>query len=153
MTNENDHLNSIDVEVPVSVAYNQWTQFETFPKFMENVDSVTQLEDDQVHWKIKMAGVSKEFNTRITEQSPDQRIAWTTETGPAHGGVVTFHKLSDNETRVTLQMDYEPEGFLENVADKVGFVSSRISGDMENFKKFIESQDEADGAWRGSIQT
>ncbi len=151
MTNENDHLQSIDVDVPVRVAYDQWTQFEHFPRFMEGVESVTQLEDNQVHWKVSIGGVNREFVTRITEQTPDHRIAWTTETGPLHAGVVTFHKLADDQTRVTLQMDYEPDGFLENVADKVGFVSNRLGKDMENFKAFIEEKGEASGGWRDSI--
>lgn len=149
--NTTDHVQTIDVDAPVRVAYNQWTQFEKFPEFMSNVDSVTQLTDDSVHWVVKIAGVTREFDTTITEQSPDKRIAWTTETGPKHGGVVTFHHLTDETTRVTLQMDFDPEGFLETIADKVGYVSQSIETDLVNFKKFIEDRTLASGAWRGEI--
>lgn len=152
MTNANDHLQAIDVDAPVRVAYNQWTQFEEFPKFMDGVESVIQLADDRLHWNVNIAGVRREFDTTITEQTPDHRIAWTTNSGPSHAGVVTFHELADNQTRVTLQMDYDPDGLLENVADKMGFVSSRLQGDMENFKEFIEDRTQAEGAWRGTIE-
>jgi uncharacterized membrane protein len=151
MSNVNDILHSVDVNAPVRVAYNQWTQFEMFPRFMDGVDSITQIGDDRLIWKVSIAGVSREFDTTITEQTPDQRIAWTTTEGPKHAGVVTFHKIDDDTTRVTLQMDYDPEGVLETIADKVGFVSKRIEGDLENFKAFIEDRDVASGAWRGVI--
>lgn len=149
--NTTDHVQSIDVDAPVRVAYNQWTQFEMFPEFMSNVESVTQLTDDQIRWVVKIGGVTREFDARITEQIPDKRIAWTTDTGPKHGGVVTFHHLTDDTTRVTLQMDFDPDGFLESVADKVGFVNQSIETDLANFKKFIENRDLASGAWRGVI--
>ena len=147
-----DHEASIDVHVPVRTAYDQWTQFEEFPRFMDGVQSIHQLTDDRLAWVVKIGGVTREFETTITEQTPDQRIAWTTTEGPSHAGVVTFHKIDDNTTRVSLQMDYDPEGFLESVADKVGFVSSRLEGDMENFKKFIEARDTETGAWRGTVE-
>ncbi len=152
MTNPTDHTHAIDVDVPVRVAYNQWTQFEEFPRFMDGVEAVTQLTDERLHWVVKIAGVEREFDTTITEQTPDHRIAWTTESGPSHGGVVTFHKLDDNTTRVTLQMDFDPDGFLENVADKLGVVSARLKGDMDNFKSLIEDRNAASGAWRGTIK-
>lgn len=142
---------SVDVNVPVRVAYNQWTQFEEFPRFMSGVESVTQLGDATLRWKVDLGGVERQFETEIVEQTPDQRIAWTTTEGPEHGGVVTFHKLDDTMTRVTLQMDFEPQGFLENVGDKLGFVSARIRGDMDNFKEFIESRGAETGAWRGEV--
>jgi uncharacterized membrane protein len=148
----NDYTKTVDVKAPVGVAYNQWTQFEEFPRFMEGVDSIRQLSDDRLLWKVSIAGVSREFETTITEQTPDQRIAWTTTDGPDHAGVVTFHKIDDDTTRVTLQMDYDPEGFLESVADKTGFVSRRLQGDMDRFKEFIEDRDQATGAWRGVIE-
>ena len=148
----NDHQHSVDVDVPVNVAYNQWTQFATFPEFMDGVEAITQEGDDKLHWTIDIAGVKREFDTTITEQTPDQRIAWTTTEGPSHAGVVTFHKLTDQQARVTLQMDYEPAGFLENVGDKLGFVSSRLKGDMKNFKQVIESRHTPTGAWRGTIE-
>ena len=147
----NDHVKTIDVEAPVRVAYNQWTQFEMFPRFMDHVESVTQLTPERLHWKVKIAGVEREFDTTITEQTPDHRIAWTTDSGPKHGGVVTFHTLSDNETRVTLQMEFDPDGFLESVADKAGFVAQSIESDLENFKRFIQDREAASGAWRGVI--
>ena len=151
MSSPTDHAHAVDVAAPVRVAYNQWTQFEEFPRFMDGVESVTQLTDDRLHWVVNIAGVSREFDTTITEQTPDHRIAWTTNSGPEHAGVVTFHKIDDDTTRVTLQMDYDPEGFLESVADKMGFVSTRLKGDMDNFKQFIEDKDAASGAWRGVI--
>ncbi len=147
----NDHQHSVDVKAPVRVAYNQWTQFEDFPKFMGGVDDIRQVTDDTLHWKVDISGVTREFDTVITEQTPDQRIAWRTVDGPDHAGVVTFHKLDDDTTRVTLQMDYDPQGFLENVADKVGFVTGQLESDMERFKGFIEDRSVSTGAWRGTI--
>lgn len=150
--NANDKQHSIDVDVPVRVAYNQWTQFEEFPRFMDGVSSITQLEDDRLHWIVDIAGVTREFDTTITEQIPDERVAWATTSGPSHAGVVTFHRLDDATTRVALQMDFEPEGFLETVGDKLGFVSGRLAGDMKNFKAFIEDRTQSSGAWRGTIE-
>jgi uncharacterized membrane protein len=148
----NDHQHSVDVEAPVRVAYNQWTQFEDFPKFMGGVEELRQITDDTLHWKVSIAGVTREFDTLITEQTPDHRIAWKTVDGPHHAGVVTFHRLDDDTTRVTLQMDYDPQGFLENVGDKVGFVSGQLKSDMERFKEFIEDRSVSTGAWRGTIE-
>jgi len=150
--NANDKQHSIDVDVPVRVAYNQWTQFEEFPRFMDGVSSITQVADDRLHWIVDIAGVTREFDTTITEQIPDERVARATTSGPSHAGVVTFHTLDDDTTRVTLQMDFEPEGFLETVGDKLGFVSGRLAGDMKNFKSFIEDRTESSGAWRGTIE-
>lgn len=145
------YTESVEVDVPVRTAYNQWTQFEEFPRFMKGVESIRQDADDRLHWKVDFDGVSREFDTKITEQTPDHRIAWNTVEGTSHAGVVTFHKLSDDKTKVTLQMDYEPEGLLENIGDKAGFVSRRLEGDMERFKEFIESRGAETGAWRGDI--
>lgn len=142
---------SIDVEVPVSVAYNQWTQFEDFPKFMEGVEEVTQLDDTRLHWVATVGGQRKEWYARITEQVPDQRIAWASEGGAFTSGVVTFHRIDDNKTRVMLQMEYDPEGIVEEVGDKLGFVSRRVEGDLERFKKFIEERGRETGAWRGTV--
>jgi len=142
---------SIDVEVPVSVAYNQWTQFEDFPKFMEGVEEVTQLDDTRLHWVATVGGQRKEWYARITEQVPDQRIAWASEGGTFTSGVVTFHQIDDNKTRVMLQMEYDPEGIVEEVGDKLGFVSRRVEGDLERFKKFIEERGRETGAWRGTV--
>ena len=143
---------SIDVNVPVRVAYNQWTQFEDFPHFMEGVEAVQQLDNKRLHWKANIAGKTEEWDAVITEQEPDMRVAWTSTTGAHNAGVVTFHKLDDHKTRVTLQMDYDPEGVVENVGDKLGFVGRRVEGDLERFKKFIEGRGQATGAWRGEIK-
>jgi uncharacterized membrane protein len=146
------HQHHVDVDVPVRLAYDQWTQFEDFPKFMDGVESVDQRGDTQLHWVVKFDGITREFDTTITEQTPDQRIAWKTEDGPRHAGVVTFHALSDTSTRVTLQMEYDPDGMIENIGDKAGFVSRRVEGDMQRFKEFIEERVAPTGAWRGEVK-
>ena len=141
----------IELNVPVSTAYNQWTLFEEFPKFMEGVVSVTQLTDTRNHWVADIGGVRREFDTEITEQIPDERIAWKTVDGPHHAGVVTFHRLDGDRCKVMLQMEFDPDGFLENVGDKLGFVKARVAGDMERFKEFIESRGAEEGGWRGEV--
>jgi len=146
------HQHHVDVDVPVRNAYDQWTQFEEFPRFMDGVESIEQHGDDRLHWRVDFGGVTRDFDTKITEQTPDQRIAWTTTEGQQHAGVVTFHKLSDTSTRVTLQMEYDPKGLIENVGDKAGFVSRRVEGDMQRFKEFIEERLTPTGAWRGTIE-
>lgn len=143
---------SVDVNVPVSTAYNQWTQFETFPAFMEGVEIVTQLSDSRLYWRAEIAGMDQEWYAEITEQTPDQRIAWTSTSGAQHAGVVTFHHIEDDVTRVMLQMEYDPEGFIENVGAALGIVESRMKSDLERFKNFIESRGDATGAWRGTIK-
>jgi uncharacterized membrane protein len=143
---------SIDVKVPVRTAYNQWTQFEEFPRFMEGVKEVRQVDDTRLHWVADVAGNTQEWDARITEQSPDQRVAWTTESGTMNAGVVTFHKLDPESTRVMLQIEYEPEGFVETVGDALGFVSRRIEGDLGRFKEFIEERGRETGAWRGEVE-
>ena len=142
---------SVDVNVPLSTVYNQWTQFEEFPNFMEGVESVTQLDDARLHWVGNVAGQQKEWYARITEQLPDERIAWTSEGGVFNSGVVTFHRVGPEETRVMLQMEYEPESFVESAGDALGFVSRRVQGDLDRFKEFVESRGVETGAWRGSI--
>jgi uncharacterized membrane protein len=142
---------SIDVNVPVRPAYNQWTQFEEFPRFMEGVEHVRQLDDKRLHWKATVGGKTKEWDAEITEQRPDERIAWRSRGGANNAGVVTFHRLSDSTTRVMLQLEYDPEGVVENVGDAVGVVSARVKGDLERFKEFIESRGRETGAWRGEI--
>lgn len=143
---------SIDVGVDVRAAYNQWTQFESYPMFMEGVEYVKQLDDTTNHWKVEIGGIDREFKTVITEQEPDMRIAWTTVEGPQHAGVVTFHRLEDDLCRVTLQMDYEPEGFVEVVGDAFGIVEARVKGDLQRFKEFIEKRGSETGAWRGTVE-
>ncbi|MFD1049496.1 SRPBCC family protein, partial [Kibdelosporangium lantanae] len=141
---------SVDVNVDVRTAYNQWTQFEDFPRFMAGVDEIRQTDTTHTHWTVSVAGVKREFDATITEQNPDERVAWRSDDGPTHAGVVTFHRLSDATTRVTAQMDIDPEGFIENVADKLGVLSGRVRGDMRRFKEFIETRDgQETGAWRG----
>ena len=142
---------SIEVDVPVSTAYNQWTQFEEFPKFMDGVESVTQLDERRLHWKVSIGGVTREFDAEIVEQHPDERIAWRSIDGTSHAGVVTFHKLSDTKSRLMLQLDMDPEGLVEKAADKLGIVARQAKGDMANFKKFIESRAVETGAWRGDV--
>jgi uncharacterized membrane protein len=143
---------SVDVNVDVRTAYNQWTQFEEFPQFMEGVKRVEQSDDKHLRWDVEIAGVDRSFEAEITEQTPDQRIAWTSLSGPEQSGVVTFHTLDDNLTRVTLQMNFDPEGIAEQVADKTGLVKMRTKGDLERFKDFIEERGDETGAWRGEIE-
>ena len=142
---------SVDVEVPVTTAYNQWTQFETFPYFMEGVENITQESATRTHWVTKIGGVSREFDAEITEQHPDERVAWRTVDGSPHGGVVTFHRLDDRTTRVNLQMEFEPEGLTEKAGAALGVVERRIGGDLSRFKEFIENRGAATGGWRGDV--
>ncbi|WP_440708056.1 SRPBCC family protein [Herbiconiux sp. YIM B11900] len=146
-------IETIDVDVPVSTSYNQWTQFESFPNFLDEVESITQTDDTHSHWKVKVGGAEREFDTVITEQHPDERVAWTSTGGDTeHAGVVTFHKLSDTTSRVTVQIDWEPEGLLEKVGSLVGAGSHAVKKDLQNFKEFIEKQGTATGEWRGDVQ-
>ena len=142
---------SIDVDVPVRQAYNQWTQFETFPQFMSGVESISQTADTMTHWKISIDGVKREFDAEITEQTPDQRIAWKSVDGATHAGVVTFHRLEEGKTRLMLQLDTEPEGLVEQAADKLGFLKRQAKGDLERFKSFIEGRGAETGSWRGEV--
>ena len=143
---------SIEVDVPVRTAYNQWTQFEEFPRFMEGVKEVKQVSDDRLHWCAEIGGKKEEWDARITEQKPDERVAWTSEGAAMNAGVVTFHKITPECTRVMLQLEYEPEGVVENTGSALGFVSRRVEGDLNRFKEFIESRGEETGAWRGTIK-
>ena len=143
---------SIEVDVPVRTAYNQWTQFETFPQFMDGVDSVRQLDDTHLHWVADIAGVRREWDAEITEQTPDQRIAWRATDGTENAGVVTFHHLSDDTTRVMLQLEFDPEGFVEHAGDALGFVRSRTKGDLERYKSFVEARGTETGEWRGEVK-
>ncbi|GAB3652587.1 SRPBCC family protein [Glycomyces tarimensis] len=143
---------AVDVEVPVSTAYNQWTQFETFPSFMEGVEEIRQVDDTHTHWVTSIGGVTREFDARITEQHPDERVAWKSVSGPTHAGVITFHRLNDDTTRVTAQMDIDPDGFVEEAADKLGVLDRRVKGDMRRFKEFIEQHGRETGSWRGDVR-
>jgi uncharacterized membrane protein len=142
---------SVDVNRPIDVVYNQWSQFESFPEFMEGVERIDQRDDTHLHWVIKVGGVTREFDATVTEQHPEERVAWKSDSGPDHAGVVTFHRLDDDNTRVTTQMDVDPDGVIENVADKLGILKARVSGDLKRFKKFIESRPAETGGWRGDV--
>lgn len=143
---------SIEVNVPVRTAYNQWTQFEDFPHFMEGVEKVNQIDDVNLHWVAEILGQHREWDAKITEQLPDERISWRNVDGATNAGVVTFHRLDDNKTRVMLQMEFDPEGFAEKAADALGVVKSRTKGDLERFKTFIEERGGETGAWRGEVE-
>jgi uncharacterized membrane protein len=143
---------TIEINVPVRTAYNQWTQFEEFPRFMEGVKQVSQLDDKHLHWKAEIAGQEKEWDAEITEQIPDQRIAWTSRGGMMTAGVVTFQPLSEAKSKVMLHMEYDPKGVVENVGDAVGAVGQRIEGDLERFKQYIETRGQETGAWRGTVK-
>lgn len=142
---------SVEVNVPLSVAYNQWTQFEDFPEFMEGVESVRQTDDTHLHWKAKVAGVTREWDAEITEQHPDERVAWRATDGAENAGVVTFHKISPETTKIMLQLDFDPQGFVETAGDVMGFVRTRTVGDLNRFKSFIEARGTETGAWRGNV--
>jgi uncharacterized membrane protein len=147
-----DVTESIDVDVPLQTAYNQWTQFEEFPKFMEGVEEVRQLDDTHLHWVAEVGGQHREWDAEITEQRPDERVAWRSTNGTTNAGVVTFHRLSDSTTRVTVQMEWEPEGIGEKVGAAVGADERRIRGDLERFKEMIENRGTETGAWRGEVK-
>ena len=143
---------SIELNVPVRTAYNQWTQFEEFPKFMEGVREVTQIDDKRLQWKANIAGKDEEWNSEITEQIPDERIAWTSRGGAMNSGVVTFHRLSNGTSKLMLQLEYNPQGFVEKAGDAMGLVTLRVQRDLERFKIFIESRGQETDAWRGTIK-
>ena len=146
-------IETIDVNVPVTVAYNQWTKFEEFPKFLSFVEAITQVNDTLTEWKVKIGGVEREFEAQITEQHPDERVAWNSTGGQVdHGGVVTFHKLAENETRVTVQLDWEATGLMEKAGAALGVDNHAVKKDLANFKEFIEAKGTAGGGWRGDVQ-
>jgi uncharacterized membrane protein len=145
---------SIEVQVPVQQAYNQWTQFEEFPKFMDGIQSVLQLDETHVQWVAEIGGETRQWTTEVTEQKPDEKIAWKTIDGEVKSdGVVTFEQVGANQTRVNVEMDVEGESTMENVAgDLLGVVKDQVHGDLERFKELIEKRDEATGAYRGTVQ-
>jgi len=143
---------SVDVDVPVRVAYNQWTQFETFPEFMGGVESITQIDDTHNHWVTQIGGVTREFDTEITQQDPDQGIGWRTVGGDTRqAGLVTFHPLDDTHTRVTIQIDWEPSGLVEKAGAAVGVDDRQVQSDARRFKAFIENRGVPTGEWRGEV--
>jgi uncharacterized membrane protein len=143
---------SVHVHAPISAVYNQWTQFEEFPRFMEGVKSVRQLDDKRLHWHAEIAGKDKEWDAEIYRQEPDRVIAWRSTTGAQNTGEVRFERADDGHTNVTLVMGYEPEGFIENVGDALGAVSMRVQSDLNRFKEFIEERGRETGGWRGEIR-
>jgi uncharacterized membrane protein len=143
---------SIEVNVPVNTAYNQWTQFEDFPKFMEGVESVTQLDETHLRWVAEIGGQRREWQAEITEQVPDQRIAWKATEGNDPDGVVTFQSVGQDETQVTVEMTFKPEGVVEQLGSAIGSDSRQVKGDLERFKKLIESRGVESGAWRGEVR-
>ena len=142
---------SIEVNVPITIAYNQWTQFEEFPRFMGGVEKITQIDDTRTHWEVSIAGVDREFDAEITEQHPDERIAWRSTDGESHAGVVTFHRIADAVTRVNVQMDWKPKDLVEKVGSLLQIDDIQIGNDLKKFKELIESQGVEDGAWRGDV--
>jgi uncharacterized membrane protein len=141
----------IDVDVPVRVAYDQWTQFESFPQFMDGVESVVQLTDKTLQWTAEIGGQQRSWTAEIVDQTPDTRIAWSSVSGTQNDGAVLFDPIELNQTRITLRIEAEPEGFVESVGDALGFLERRTKGDLERFKSFIERRGVATDAWRGEI--
>ncbi len=144
-------VESIDVAVPVRVAYDQWTQFEDFPTFMEGVKHVKQLDDTTLEWTAEIGGIERSWRAEITEQEPDKSVAWRSTSGAKNAGQVTFEPLGDSTTRTTLKLDVEPEGPVESAGDALGFVERQAEGDLRRFKAFIEQRGTPTGAWRGEV--
>jgi uncharacterized membrane protein len=143
---------TIEVDCPVRTVYNQWTQFEEFPRFMDGVKTVKQLDDTHLHWHAEIWGKDKEWDAEITEQVPDQKIGWKSTSGDApNAGVVRFEPMGATRTRVRLAMAYEPQGALENVGDAIGVLSASVQSSIENFKEYIERRNVEDGGWRGTV--
>jgi len=147
-----DYEHTLVVDRPVRDVYNQWTQFETFPRFMEGVTQVRQIDDTHTSWDVEIAGVERHFDATITEQRPDEVVAWTTTDGSMHGGRVAFRPVEGSSTEVTLAMDFEPEGLVEKAGAATGIVSSRVKGDLERFKEFIETNGPSAPGWRGQVE-
>ena len=142
---------TVEVEVPLSTAYNQWTQFESFPRFMSGVDSVAQVGDTSTHWVMSVAGVQREFDAEITDQVPDQHIAWQSVGEVHQGGSVSFEQVSPETTRVTLTLTWEPDGFTEKVGAAFQVDDALVSGDLQRFKSFIEERGTEEGGWSGEV--
>ncbi|NGN94609.1 SRPBCC family protein [Nocardioides sp. KC13] len=144
---------SVQVGVPVSTAYDQWTQFESFPQFMEGVESVRQVDDKHLHWKAEIGGVTREWDAEIVDQVPDDRITWRAVEGAKNQGTVSFTEdQMSKTTNVTLRLEYEPEGVVEKAGDLLKIVDKRAEGDLERFKEFIEHRGTETGAWRGEVK-
>ena len=143
---------SIEVDVPVRVAYDQWTQFEEFPRFMGGVESVKQIDDKRLHWKAEAAGKVQEWDAEITEQVPDKIIAWKSTSGARNDGTVRFTPMGQNKAKVEVEMHWEPEGVVERIGDVLGADDARIQKDLGNFKEFVEERGAPTGAWRGEVR-
>ncbi|MFN2489290.1 MAG: SRPBCC family protein [Actinomycetota bacterium] len=143
---------TIEVDVPISTAYDQWTQFEDFPRFMAGIDQVKQLDDTRLHWVADIGGQQREWDAKIVEQEPDRRVAWSATEGTANAGAVEFVPLSDSRTEIHLELDYAPEGLVEKAGAATGTVQRRAKKDLESFKDFIESRGAETGAWRGRVE-
>jgi uncharacterized membrane protein len=144
-------VKTIELDVPVRTAYDQWTQFEEFPRFMDGITRVRQLDDTTLEWTARIAGVERSWRAEITEQEPDRRIAWRSTEGATNAGVVTFQPIGDHRSRITLQLDVDPSGPVEAVGDAIGVVERQAEGDLERFKEFIETRRDPTGAWRGEV--
>jgi uncharacterized membrane protein len=142
---------SVEVDVPIRTAYDQWTQFEEFPRFMEGIEEIRQLGDTRLHWVARVGGIRREWDAEITEQRPDERVAWRSTDGAENAGVVTFHRISDDRTRVTVQLGFTPRGPVEVVGQAMGAIRQRTQGDLDRFKTFIEGRGRETGAWRGEV--
>ena len=145
-------IEQIEVDVPVRVAYDQWTQFESFPQFMEGIDRVVQLDDRTLEWTATIAGKTKHWRAEIVEQQPDTVVSWRSTEGARNDGNIAFEPLGPDRTRVTLQLDVEPEGLVEKAGDALGIVERRVRGDLERFREFIEGRGQATGDWRGRVE-
>ena len=143
---------SVEIDLPVRTVYNQWTQFEEFPEFMQGVEEVRQLDDKRLHWKANIAGKAEEWDAEIFDQVPDQRICWRSITGAKNSGIVSFISSGLDKTRITLRLEYEPMTMTEKIGDALGLVSRRVEGDLQRFKEFIESRGAETGAWRAEIR-
>jgi uncharacterized membrane protein len=143
---------SLDVDRPLRMVYDQWTQFEEFPRFMEGVEEVVQLDDKTLHWKARLGGRTEEWDAEIVQQIPDQSIAWRHTRGAVNSGVVTFTPLDAERCRVSLALEYDPKGLVEKAGDLLGVVSRRVEGDLERFKRFVEERPAETGAWRGTVR-
>jgi uncharacterized membrane protein len=144
---------SIDVTVPVSTAYNQWTQFEEFPKFMQGVESVRQIDDTHLNWVAAVGGERREWQAEIVEQVPDEKLAWRAVDGNGPNGIVTFEPLGEDRTLITVELSYEPEGFKETLGAKMGLDNSQVQEDLERFKQVVEVLGQETGAWRGEVHS
>lgn len=143
---------SVEVSAPLSTVYNQWTQFEEFPRFMKGVEEIRQIDETHLHWVAEFGGSRHEWDAEITEQKPDERVAWKNTDGKDNAGVVTFHHIDDDTTRVMVQMDFVPEGIKEKIGDALGAADRRVQGDLQRFKELIEERGSETGAWRGEVK-